>query len=67
MPVVGHRGVLTKNPSVMVSRSYRESFTVWANAYGLDLKSRLRLPQPAKANPLEAAQERLRKDATTIQ
>lgn len=64
--VVGHRGVLTKNPSV-ISRSYRESFTVCAKAYGLDLKSWLRLPQPAKASSLEAARERLRKDTTTAQ
>jgi P27 family predicted phage terminase small subunit len=60
MLVQGHRGVMTKNPSVMVSRSYRESFTVWAKAFGLDLKSRMRLPKVSVQSPIDAARARLR-------
>jgi P27 family predicted phage terminase small subunit len=67
--VTGHRGVMTKNPSIMVARCYRESLQAWSKVFGLDLKSRLRLPKSAGAeSPLEAARRTLQQKASqTVQ
>ena len=68
--VVGHRGVQCRNPAISVAKNYRESFQWYSKQFGLDLKSRLRLPKSTGGteSPLETARRKLTEKASqTVQ